>query len=161
MLACQLSRSTFLETYVPLTLSPKYPSNIYVDLSHDTLYFDAQLCSSMNDLGEEFLSSPFRKEIRHLAIHLELWEVMRILKPDDLAEISCLDGLKSLTLATLWQEGSQSVELSDPYASTPMDHYVARLRESIRNKGNNLWRENGLEVRCCQLKVEKSQNAPK
>jgi hypothetical protein len=102
----KLSRSTYLESYTPLLLSPKYSSAIYADLSRDTLFFDTLDCSPDGDLALDLSSSPLRTAIQRIAISVELWEVLRVFRWDALSEIRCLSSLKSMALVLL-REGKE------------------------------------------------------
>ncbi|KAH8588507.1 hypothetical protein B0O99DRAFT_488718, partial [Bisporella sp. PMI_857] len=96
--ACSLSRKIYLETYHILSFSPKLSSNIYINLTRDTLFFDTLNCSPYGDLSADLARSPFRSQIQNIAIDAEVWEVLRMHKADSLDEIRVLDGLKSIAL---------------------------------------------------------------
>lgn len=98
---CSESRSLFLETYTKLILSPKYESNVFIDFSRDTIFFDTLDCSPDGDLSLDLSSSPHRDRILYCAIDSQLWEVLRVFKFDALSEVRLMPNLKTIVLVML------------------------------------------------------------
>ncbi|CAG8981524.1 hypothetical protein HYALB_00003097 [Hymenoscyphus albidus] len=98
------SRAVFLSEYTNLILSPVYPSSIYIDFEQDTLFFDSMECSPRGDLALDLARSPCREKIRKVAIHSQLWEVLRIFRHGGLSEIGVLRGLRTFALVLVLKE---------------------------------------------------------
>jgi len=74
---------------------------------------------------------------------------MRIVEPDVLTEIRCLDGLKSISLTDR--------QTHPRYSDDAVTYFVYELMESIKHDGNPLWGENGVLVRFCKPGDDPSQ----
>lgn len=92
------SRALFLETYTNLILSPKHGSAVFVDLAHDTIFFDHLDCSPEGDLSLDLAHSPHADRLLYVAIHVHVWEVLRMFKYEPLSEVNAMRNLRTLAL---------------------------------------------------------------
>lgn len=88
----------FLTIYEKFTLSKKFESSVYVDLTRDTVFFDNMDCSPEGDLARDLAMSPHSQRLLYCAIDAQLWEVLRVFRPESLSEVKILRNLKTLAL---------------------------------------------------------------
>lgn len=96
--ACHESRTIFLSSHNKLTLSPKYPSTVFVDFKHDTIFFDSLDCSPDGDLTYDLAKSLDGDKILNVAVDAQLWEILRVFRYDALSEVRLMRNLKNIAI---------------------------------------------------------------
>lgn len=136
------SRGVFLSIYTNLILSPSFPSSVYIDFEHDTLFFDNLDCSPRGDLALDLTRSPYREKIRQVAICIQLWEVLRVFRQGGLSEVSVLRGLKMLALVLVLRgEGARGGLLRELINDEVMNVnlYATDLRRELAREDASSW----------------------
>jgi hypothetical protein len=95
---CQESREVFLKSYEKLLLSKKYESSIYIDFTHDTIFFDSLDCSPEGDLAYDLGTCIQSDRILSCAIDAQLWGVLRVFRSDALSEVRQMRNLRTIAL---------------------------------------------------------------
>lgn len=158
---CRESRVFFLSFYTLLNLSPRYPSNIYINLGEDTLFFDSLDCSPDGDLALDLgrMNHEDRGRVKRIAFDVGLWEVLRVFRWEGLSEVCVLSGLKSVALVLKREnEGSEgtsvrreelrhdNLQINGGGNTFEEDirnahFYVEELRWEIERKDDGVWTE--------------------
>lgn len=117
-------------------------------------------------LDADINASPLRNKIRHIAIHEDLWEMMRILEHNEFHEIKSLDDLQSVTLVSddlmpVIETPDRNMSKAEIYWQTwkettmqqPTPSWVqsqcSKLEQASKKHINEHWGDRGIRFFCC------------
>jgi len=151
---CVESRRKFTSIYERLRLAQNFESSIWVDFTRDTLFFDNLDCSPEGDLALDLARSPQSQKVLYCAIDAQLWEVLRVFRPDTLGEVKIMRNLKTFALVLkhdydrglrqtrMMYDGRQTIQVEVGDTGSEIQHVqfnVDSIRWDIEHETDPKW----------------------